>query len=238
MTERLFSSYRFAVTAVAICIVTAVNCVHADLVIVQKVEGSSQSGEMTMKIKGEKARADLSPAVSTIIDATSGDVTTLMHEQKTFMRITAAAARELTVQMKQADVESGRPAPVRPELQPTGKKEKITGYDTLQFVWQTGAMKLTYWIAKDFPHASEILAIMKKMQTGAASLGSGFMPDPMTFPGLPVKTQVDIGGKKVTTTTLISVKEEPVDTALFNIPAGYKETPSPVFHPPKSAEEK
>ena len=40
-------------------------------------------------------------------------------------------------------------------------------------------------------------------------------------------------GKKVTTTTVLSAKEETVDAAVFNIPADYKETPSPMFPSPR-----
>ena len=65
------------------------------------------------------------------------------------------------------------------------------------------------------------------MQTGALALGSqGLMPDPTTFPGMTMKTEMELSGKKVTTTTL-SVKETPVSASLFEIPAGYKETPMP-----------
>lgn len=215
--------------AAALCTLAAARCVQADIVIVQKVEGGSQSGEMTMKIHGDRARADLSPAVSTIIDAASGDVTTLMHERKTFMRISAAAAKALGERMKSASRENGDTAPTRPKLQPTGRREKIAGHDTEQFVWEFGDMKLTYWIAKDVPNAAAILAIMKKMQTGAASLASGFMPDPADLPGLPVKTEMAVGGKKSFTTTLVSVKEEAVDPAVLEVPADYRELPAPLI---------
>src|SRR2546428_7528634 len=116
---------RSAITAAtAILFVAAACCVRADLVIVQRGEGGSQTGEMTMKIKDDKARADLSPQISTIIDAATGDVTTLMHERKTFIRITAAAAKELGARMKKAEHETDNNTPARPQLQPTGKKER------------------------------------------------------------------------------------------------------------------
>ncbi len=231
MTGLRSGSRRISIrTAAALCVAAAVCGVRADLVVVQKVEGGAQSGEMTMRIQGDKARADLSPAISTLIDAATGDAITLMHERKTFLRVTAAAAKELGARLKKNERENGGSGP-RPQLVATGKKEKVDGRDTEQFVWEFGEMKLTYWIAKDFPNAPSILAIMKKMQTGAAALASDYLPDPATFPGLPVKTEMAVGGKKSFTTTVVSVTEEPVDAAIFAVPPGYKEVPSPVIPP-------
>jgi hypothetical protein len=220
------------IAAAAIFFAAAANCVHADLVVVQKVEGGAQAGDMTMKIKDDRARADISPAVSTIIDITTGDVAILMHAQKTFTRINAAAARELLAKVKKNEHENNGNQPTRPKLQQTGKKEKLLGYDAEEFIWEFGEVKLTYWIAKDFPNATAILTVMKKMQTGAALLASGFMPDPMELPGLPLKTELTVSGKKSFTTTLVSVKEEPVDETEFDMPDDYKEVlPTPLHQP-------
>src|SRR5688500_115410 len=54
---------------------------HADLVIVQKVESPQQSGNMTIKVKDAKARADIAAQISTITDGATGDTITLMHTQ-------------------------------------------------------------------------------------------------------------------------------------------------------------
>ena len=52
------------------CIFVALLCslapLKADLVIVQKVEGAGQAGEQTIKIKGDKARTDLTQPVSMV----------------------------------------------------------------------------------------------------------------------------------------------------------------------------
>src|SRR5438093_1307863 len=119
MTGRGIGLNRFAKNAaVAIFLAAAASCVRADLVIVQKVEGGAQSGEMTMKIKGDKARTDFSPAASAIIDAATGDVITLRHDRKSFIRITAAAAKELAQRMKKTEAENGGDTPARPQLRP------------------------------------------------------------------------------------------------------------------------
>src|ERR1043166_4939488 len=65
--------------AVGICLLLPA---RADLTIVQKVEGAGQGGEMTIKIKGDKARIDTSPKLTTIIDGKTGEITNLMNDQK------------------------------------------------------------------------------------------------------------------------------------------------------------
>src|SRR5437667_7210828 len=50
----------------------------ADLTIVQKVEGVGGGGEMTMKIKGDKMRIEISPEITTIFDGGTGELTNLI----------------------------------------------------------------------------------------------------------------------------------------------------------------
>ena len=59
---------------------------RADLVLQQNVESAMINGTITTQIKGDKIRVDMpsSPqgAMSTIMDLSSGDSTTLLHQQK------------------------------------------------------------------------------------------------------------------------------------------------------------
>ena len=50
----------------------AISQTFADLTIVQSVEGMGPVSQMTMKIKGDKARIDVSPQMTMIIDAKNG----------------------------------------------------------------------------------------------------------------------------------------------------------------------
>jgi hypothetical protein len=202
----------------------------ADLVVVQKVEGGGQSSEQKIRIKGEQARTDLTGTVSMITDGTTGEMTTLMHSGKTFLKVSAEQTKAMMDQLQQQRP-NGEPA----KLQPTGKKEKIGEYECEMFTANLGAMKITYWIAKDFPDYPAVLAQLEKFQSGAISaMGKGLMPELKDFPGMPMKTELEMGGKK-TITTLVSAKAETVDPALFKIPAGYKEVTSPAlnFQPAK-----
>jgi hypothetical protein len=201
---------------------SAASLCRADLVLVQRVEGGGQSGEQTIKIKGDKARTELAPAVSMIADGATGEMITLMHTGRTYLKIPAEQTKAMMEQLQQL-----RPDAEPAKLVPTGKKEKIGEYECEIFTVKAGAITVTYWLAKDFPNFPSVLAQLEKFQAGTISaMGKGLMPELKDFPGMMMKTEMDMKGKK-TVTTLVSAKEENVDPGLFKIPAGYKEVSSP-----------
>jgi nitrogen regulatory protein PII len=196
--------------------------VRADLVIVQHVDGSGQSGDQTIRIKGDKARTDLAQQLSMITDGATGNVVTLMHSQKTFLKVSAEQTKAMMEQMQKL-----RPAGDPPKLVPTGKTEKIGAFDCEIFTTNFGGVAVTYYVAKGFPNYPAILAQMEKLQAGSISaMTKGMMPELKEFPGMQMKTEMELGGKKVIT-VLVSAKEENVDPAVFEIPKDYKEVTAP-----------
>ena len=200
---------------------------RADLVIVQKVESPLQSGNMTIKVKDAKARADIAAQISTITDGATGDTITLMHAQKSFMRMSAERSKALIAQMQKLQG-GGQPA-TPAKLTATGRKEKVDKYDCEVFTWSTGPANVTYWIARDFPNFAQVNAALEKTQNaGVSAVGKGMLPSAADFPGMPVKTEMTVNGQKVTT-TIVSVAEENVDPAAFDVPKDYKEMAMPAF---------
>ena len=199
---------------------------RADFVIVQKVDGlGQQSGSITVKIKDTKARAELSPQISYIIDGSTGESITLMHAQKNCLKVSAAQGKALMEQMQKTQGASGPPAkPVA-----TGQKEKVEQWDAEIFTWSGGSLSVRYWVAKDFPNAAAIQAAMDKAQAGGlGDLSRALLPSNASFPGMVVKTEMKTKGKTIVS-TIVSVKEEAVDAKEFEAPADYKELPAPAF---------
>ena len=114
---RPFGSILFASAALLSC---AIIPAHADLVIVQKVEGGGQGGEETIKIKGDKSRTDLNSGVSMIADGATGGMITLMHRGRTYLKVTPEQTRAMLEQLQKFRFGSDQA-----KLQPSGKKEKI-----------------------------------------------------------------------------------------------------------------
>jgi Domain of unknown function (DUF4412) len=200
---------------------------RADLTIVQKVEGIGPVSELTMKIKGDKARVDVSPKMTAIIDGKTGEMINLMHEQKMVIRMSAEkmkAAMEMARQFSGKDEkkETGE----KPKFVPSGKKEVVNGYDTEEYIYETPQFKASYWIASKYPDGAAILKQLQSVNPAVWKTSNTHMPDYRDFPGLPIKTVISSGGNQITT-TLASVKQDPLSDADFAVPKDYQEMKLP-----------
>ena len=209
----------FSASAVLLLIASA----RADLTIVQKVEGPMPMTEMTMKIKGDKARIDAGPQMTSIMDAKTGEAVTLMHEQKMLMRMSAEQAKAAAAAVAES-VPGQQGAPVK--ITPSGKKETINGFETEEYLYETPAMKASYWIAKNYPNADSIMKQMQALNSQAMTASPAGIPDFRHFPGLPVRTNVSMGGQQFVT-TVTAVKHDPLNDAEFTVPSGYQEMKMP-----------
>jgi hypothetical protein len=199
--------------------------VHGDLTIVQKVEGVGWVKQITTKLKGDKARMEVSPEVTTIIDNKSGEMLNLMNPRKKFLRISADRSKAIA----ELANKYGGDSPVateKPKLTPTGKKEMMNGYETEEYVRESPSGKESYWIALKYPDSA---AIVKQLQTIAPAawndIAKGIF-DYHDFPGLPLRSIVKMGGRKITS-TIISIKQEPLSEAEFSVPKDFQELTVP-----------
>lgn len=206
----------FVLLAVAFA---AFSAVRAGVVLVQEVESEGQFGEIILTLDGERVRADLSPAVSILIDGESGEQVTLMHQMKQYLKMSAKEGKRLAEGVEEISRESGSAA--APKLVATGKREKVGKYVAERYTFETGSLKATYWIAEDFPDSDIILKALGVLQRGStAAATESVLPGPESLPGVPVKTEVMMGDRKVTN-TLVSVVFGPVDARQFEVPAEY-----------------
>lgn len=214
-----------------VCGLAAVQA-QADFTIVQKVEGGANAGQMTIRLRGDLVRADLAPQVSTITNVASGDVTTLQHALKVYIRLPGEQARAILerANRQQQAVNAEPPKPTA-----TGRKEKVGHRACEVFTWSTGEIRATDWLAKDFPNLPVLVAALERFQSAGLSGAAQALQPPLTaLPGMLIKRELTIGRQK-TITTLLSVREAPIDEAVFTVPATYKEQPAPLFQfsPPK-----
>lgn len=204
---------------------------RCDLTIVQQIEGAPASpgkskapDEMVIRIKGDKARIDSSPQVTTIIDGKSGDILNVMNDQKKFLRVSGEQVRG--VAETAARFITKTESTEKPKLVPTGKKETINGYETEEYVTDTPQFQAHYFIAPNFPDGASIMKQMQKITPQGWGLGEASLPDYASFPGVPVRTRMKIGGKEIVS-TLISVKSDPLPEADFLPPTGFEEMKMP-----------
>ena len=205
---------------------------RADLTIVQRVEGVGQNGDVTVKIKGDKERIDAPSQPTRIIDGKSGEMTDLMNEKKSFVRISAQQMKAAAETINKFD--DGKQASPR-KLTPTGKKETINGYETEEFVYETPQFKASFWVASKYPDAAGILKQMQAPVSGAWKPSNMGMPDYTDFAGLPLKTVISVGNNQVVT-TIMSIKKDSISAAEFDLPKDFQELKRPIEAAPPPVE--
>jgi len=232
---------------ILIAAISAAASARADLVMQQRADFGSPGNliTITIRIHGDKIRQDLaglgSGDMSLIKDAATGDSIVLMPQQKLFTK----------PPLKTEDIQSTDAALSKPK--DTGKSDRVGGYDAEIFAWaadrklwnDTNGMIETQWVARDFTNYENIKADLAKLDRANVSFpGKGMSPEISSLPGMVVKSILIVKMGEIAQTitiTLDSAREEPVDAAIFEVPADYKEwtpPPSPGQPAPTTAPEK
>ncbi len=199
---------------------------QADLTLEQSVEGGPQSGQIVMRVKGDRFRLDLpggpTGPVSTIMDVKTGETITLFHQRKVSIHRVGENLKR-SPEPPAAALKADHPKPAA-----TGVMERVGAYDTEIYALSDAESKETLWVAKSFPyfHAiTEDLRRVSKASTGGINRAGTL--DLTTLPGMVVKREKQRGGQKMTI-TLTAATQGPLEDSVFEIPAGYK----PVAPPP------
>jgi hypothetical protein len=204
---------------------------RADLIVEQKVEGPMPPGNIVIKVKGDNLRIDMPSgpmgAMTMLMNVNTGDSVNLIHGQKMAMSISGAQTKAMMEMMKKQA--PGGAEAAAPKLQATGKKEKVGEYDAEIYTWSGGGANQTLWVVKDYPGFDKFKDELTKLNKAAASgFAQGAQPDFSTLPGMVVKTVAESAGTKLTS-TLVSVKQEPLDAALFEAPKDYQSMAQPTL---------
>jgi len=198
---------------------------RGDLTIVQKVEGSGSVKQITTKLKGDKARVEVSPEVTTIIDNKSGEMLNLMNAKKKFLRISAEKSRAIAELASKYGGDSSAAAE-KSKLTRTGGKEMINGYETEEYVRESPSVKESYWIALKYPDSAAIVKQLQAITPAAWNDIAKGMLDFRDFPGLPLRTIVKTGGREIIS-TITSIKQDPLSEAEFSVPKDFEELKIP-----------
>ena len=204
---------------------------RADLTIVQRIEGAAQNGDVTVKIKGDKERIDAPSQPTRIIDGKTGEMTDLLNDRKSFLKVSAEQIRAAAESMGQANTDKKGSTS---KLTPTGKKDTVNGYETEEYVFETPIFKASFWVATNYPAGTEILKEMGAPFSGAAKAINMGLPDFTEFKGVPLKTVISVGPNE-STTTVVSIKQEPLSASEFEIPKDFQELKKPTQSEPSSS---
>jgi len=210
---------------------------------------SPAATNMTFKIKGDKMRIDASPKMTTIFDGKTGEVISLIHDQKTVVRISPERLKAVADMLEK--FKSQKAAPEKPALKPTGKKEIVNGYETERYTYNGPSFEATYWIAPSYPNGAAILAQLQSVKSEFWDAANTKMPDFRDFAGLPIRMRIVLSreaqlpapqaksapGKgraaepsahgTEMTSTITSVDQNPISDSEFAVPGDYKEQKLP-----------
>src|SRR5206468_6603512 len=128
------------------------------------------AANVTIKLKGDKVRIEASPKVTTILDGKTGEVTNLMNDQKTVVRISADKVKAVANMIQKPNAKQEGAA--KTKLTPTGQKETVNGYQTEQYTYDGPNFKATYWIASNYPDGAAILAQLQRSEEHTSELQS------------------------------------------------------------------
>jgi hypothetical protein len=195
---------------------------RADYIIKERFENSGEVQKITLEIKNTKIRLDTGEQTSAIIDSATGVTTLLMHPNKSFLKISPEEIKEQSKALKEMlGQKLENPADV--QLKPTGKTEKINGFDTEEYTTTFNGIEMSLSIAKGYPDYQKIVEALYQVQSGPAmdAFRSMSIP-PDKYPGLPVRTTQTVMGQKIIM-NVDSVQETNAPDADFAIPADYKE---------------
>jgi hypothetical protein len=205
----------------------------------EAAEPARAGANMTIKIKGDKARIDASPQLTTIFDGKTGEVINLLNEQKTVVRISSDKLKAVTDMLDKFS--DKKAAPEKAKLTPTGQKETINGYEAEQYTYDGPGFKAIYWIAVNYPDGAAILAQLQSIKSEFWDAANTKMPDFRDFPGLPIRTRMILRKETVVdkpgaspsehgteiTSTITSVSHDPINSGEFTVPGDFKETKLP-----------
>ena len=194
---------------------------------------------MTIRVKGDKARIDASPQVTAIFDGRTGELINLLNDQKTIVRISPEKMRAIADMLNKFS--SNKAGADKPRLTPTGQREMINGYDTEQYTYEGPDFKATYWIAPKYPNGGAVLAQLQSIKSELWDAANTKMPDFRDFPGLPIRMRMivdkenhasehgasDSGHLTEITTTVTGVSLDSIADSVFTVPSNFKETKLP-----------
>lgn len=196
---------------------------RADLVMERQTDDGTHTRTAVMKLHGDKLRIDqVDSGISVVVDLQTCDSHTLFTRSKEYMQKSGAEVQRQMDEEKKASHGTNEMDALPAPTVDTGRTENANGTPAKVYTW-SGPYGLaeTLWVATNYPNYSAIQAELARIDAFAtAGPHRGAQPVLSQLPGMVVKTEIVVKGKKITT-TLTSAKLEPVEASLFEIPAGF-----------------
>lgn len=200
-------------------------CVHADLTVLQEISSAANPKAKivtTTKWKGDKIRMDASGTVSMILDSKTGEMNTLMHQQKLVVPVSAALQKMAAQLTGKSGAKSGDTL----QLEPTGRKETMIGFVSEEYAGTLAGDKVSIWVTKEVPEYKELFQQLLAVAPQLKEYQGPVAGNP-ALQGLPLLTEITGADGAKTTIRVLAVSRESVSDAEFQIPKDYRKMEIP-----------
>lgn len=119
-------------------------------------------------------------------------------------------------------------------LKPTGKTEKIAGYDAKEYAIEGGPTTGSIWVSEALqpPVSPEKTEALRKAMSGMPGPGGKLAAAMMQLKGTPLRTKImaAMGPQKmVSTTEVVEVSDKAAPPEVLKVPEGFKKVAPPSF---------
>ncbi len=211
--------------------------IRADYIIHQIIiYQSSKNADLTRtedritRIKGDQARQDIVITNlsmtetnisdrSRIYDLNTGSIYELEPKLREVKKYSGPMQEKMAAEFKLKYAGKIKPPPP----QDSGETAMVNGYQTEIYNWTNiNGERHEYWVAKDFPKYKEITGQLERLIGPFDAVTPGLTtPDFAKLPGMMMRLDRFLDGTNLSSYTLISVKEEPMDASFFVFPQDY-----------------
>jgi hypothetical protein len=149
-------------------------------------------------------------------------------EMKKHMESLPPQAREMMDKMGMGS----KGTEVAVSVKPTGKSEKIAGYEANEYAMEVGPMRGSVWATEALQPPGGIKATEAfGRMLGSAGPGAKISQAMLSVKGVPLRTTMGSTGPHgfTTTTEVIEVSEKAPPPDVMQVPAGFKKTEQPEF---------
>jgi hypothetical protein len=191
---------------------------RADYVIAYMFEAFGQGNDFIIKVKDTRSRIDYADG-SILSDSATEYMTVLNHTSRTYMKLNG----DSLLNFFKTTIVGGLGKSKSADFVPTGNSEKISGYETQEFIATSAGVQMRLFLAKDDSTEQKLATAIKKIYNSPAlDAMRGFAALADQRSGIPVRIVYELQGLQITM-TLKSVVETNLDDREFAVPANYRE---------------
>lgn len=199
------------ITALAL----GVSGVRADITFVQNLDlgiPMEDAADMTVRFSPSRYRLDFGSDISTITNRTTGQVTTILHDDRTYFVVSMGEA---------APGRTDNPAPVF-TLSETQETADISGFSTTVWTGQAENQSVKVWIASEVPDLEQVMGQLSLLPLDLDPFQGLLRRSQLPEGGMPLRVEYVDAERQTSIMTITQFSLDPIPVSAFEPPVGYQ----------------